>query len=355
MHVEFVDDVSNMPLSQEAWNRLVLQNETNTLFQTHEWFSSWYKTYSHKNKLCLLVVYDGSLAIGFAPLVISTDDNKHKVIQLAGYSNADYLDFVTPTYKNIAIRLIFEFLVDNFSDWDRILLYNIPSKSTTSSHIMDACNRLNLPYLQRNTIRCPYLQIEGHHSDIKKLINKYSNKRPLNYFSRQGELCYRVLDKQDMDSHLPKFFSQHIQRWDDTPYPSLFNDPLNQQLYANVVEQLETTDWLHFSVVELNGEPISYHYGFDYDKKYYWYKPSYNVNYSSHSPGTLLIRYLIESAMTHNRKELDFTIGDEPFKKRFTNSARHNVNLYIFRKRKSYWFHNTLYQASKVKRHVLNL
>jgi CelD/BcsL family acetyltransferase involved in cellulose biosynthesis len=354
MHIEYVADISDIPLSNEAWNRLVTQNETNTLFLTHEWFTSWYKTFADKNDLCLLVVYEDKKPIGFAPLVTSKHDNKQRTIYLAGYSNADYLDFVTPTDKKASISLILNYLVEKFDDWNSILLHNIPCESSTTSHLVEACKQLKLPYLQSNTTNCPYLQIEGQHREINKLINKYRNKRPLNYFRRQGELHYRLLTEEDMNRHLPLFFSQHIKRWHNTPSPSLFNDPLNQQLYKNLAEQLHNTDWLHFSVVELDGEPISYHYGFDYGSKYYWYKPSFNIDYSSHSPGILLIRYLIQSALSHQRKELDFTIGDEAFKKRFTNSARQNTNLHIFRKKKTYWFHNALFHAAKMKRQIFN-
>ncbi|MET0068351.1 MAG: GNAT family N-acetyltransferase [Candidatus Thiodiazotropha sp.] len=352
MHIVHVADISDIPLSREAWNRLVSQNETNTLFLTHEWFSSWYDTFSVGHELCLLLVYEGENPIGFAPLVVCKHDNKHKTLQFAGYCNADYLDFVAPTSKKQVINLIFNYLVDEFNDWDRILLYNIPSESSTSAYIEEACNRLNLPCLERNAINCPYLQIEGHQEEVDRLINKYRNKRPFNYFSKQGELIFRRLSQEDIDKHLPVFFSQHIQRWEGTPFPSLFNNHLNQLLYKNVAQQFVDTDWLHFSVVELDGKPISYHYGFDYDDKYYWYKPSFNTDYSAHSPGILMVRYLIESALIRQRKELDFTIGDEPFKKRFTNSKRHNINLDVFRKKKTYWFHNTLFHASKIKRHV---
>jgi CelD/BcsL family acetyltransferase involved in cellulose biosynthesis len=355
MHIKFVADDLDMPLSHEDWNELVTQNETDTLFQTYEWFTSWYKTFAENNGLCLLVIIDQNKPIGFAPLVTTNHENKYKTLQLAGYSNADYLDFVTPTQKGAAINLIFDYLVDKFNGWDRILLNNIPHNSSTISYVKNACNRLNLRYLQSNAINCPYLEIEGHHKEVAKLLNKYSNKRPLNYFRRQGELTYRVLNKDELEEHLPLFFSQHINRWANTPSPSLFNNPMNQLLYKNLAEQLINTDWLHFSVVELNGTPLSYHYGFDYNGKYYWYKPSFNIDYSSHSPGTLLIRYLIESALSRNRKEFDFTIGNESFKKRFANNSRQNINLHIFRRKKIYWFHNTLYHAAKMKRHIFNM
>ncbi|PVV09703.1 MAG: hypothetical protein B6D77_09755 [gamma proteobacterium symbiont of Ctena orbiculata] len=350
MHIKHIVDVSKLPLSNKEWNELVSQNETNTLFQTYEWFSSWYKTFSDTNDLCFPVVYDGETPIGFAPLALSKKSNKSITMQLIGYNNADYLDFITPTQKHDAVNLIFDYLLDSVENWDRIILNNIPSTSSTSGLIEDACKRHNLHYLKNKSIRCPYLQIEGRQEEVDKLLNKYSNKRPLNYFRRQGELEYRLLTDEEIEKHLPEFFSQHIRRWADTSSPSLFNNPINQQFYINLTQQLVDTDWLHFSVLELDGKAISYHYGFDYDGKYYWYKPSFNIDYSTRSPGSLLIRFLIQSAMQHNRQELDFTIGNEAFKKRFTNKVRNNVNLQIFRKSRIFWIHKALQHTGKLKR-----
>jgi CelD/BcsL family acetyltransferase involved in cellulose biosynthesis len=204
--------------------------------------------------------------------------------------------------------------------------------------------------LENKQIRCPYLPIHGQHDEVSKLINKYSNKRPFNYFRRQGKLEFRVLAEAETETHLPIFFSQHIQRWSDTNTPSLFNDTRNQLFYKNLSEQLSATDWLHFSILELDKTPLAYHYGFDYEGKFYWYKPSFNIDYSSRSPGTLLIRYLIQSALECDRQEFDFTIGNEPFKRRFTKNARHNTNLHIFRNKRSYWVKNVLFLAGKIKR-----
>ncbi|MBT3045858.1 MAG: GNAT family N-acetyltransferase [Candidatus Thiodiazotropha sp.] len=352
MHIKCIVDVSKIPLSREEWNRLISQNETNTLFQTYEWFISWWEVFGYTCKLCFLVIYDGNTPIGFAPLTSSTKFGKSRTIQFIGQNKSDYLDFVTPIRKAEAVNLIIDYLFNNLTDWDRIILNNIPRESSTNSLIQQACRKHGLRFLKNRSIRCPYLQIEGRHKEVNKLLNKYSNKRPYNYFRKQGKLEFRLLNEDDARKHLPIFISQHIQRWADTPSPSLFNNPFNQLFYENLTEHLSHTDWLHFSVVELDGTAISYHYGFDYNGKMYWYKPSYNTDYSTRSPGTLLIRYLIETALGNQRQELDFTIGNEPFKRRFANEMRHNVKLQIFRKNTTFWVHSARLHTGKLKRHI---
>lgn len=53
--------------------------------------------------------------------------------------------------------------------------------------------------------------------------------------------------------------------------------------------------------------------------------------YRAYSPGTLMLKYLIEHAIKIKSEEVDFTIGDESFKSRFSNHVRYNQNLVIYR------------------------
>jgi len=90
-------------------------------------------------------------------------------------------------------------------------------------------------------------------------------------------------------------------------------------------------------VVEFNGLPIAFHFGFDYSGSIIWYKPSFDVQYAEHSPGLLLTRKIIEDGLARSRRELDFTIGDEAFKGRFANLSRFNIALSVYHNLPSAW------------------
>ena len=44
-----------------------------------------------------------------------------------------------------------------------------------------------------------------------------------------------------------------------------------------------------------------------------------------------MVRHLIGRAVDLGKRELDFTTGDEPFKRRFTNTTRKTVEIVICR------------------------
>jgi CelD/BcsL family acetyltransferase involved in cellulose biosynthesis len=70
----------------------------------------------------------------------------------------------------------------------------------------------------------------------------------------------------------------------------------------------------------------------------YWYKPSFDPAYSRHSPGLVLLHYLVKDAVERGLDEFDFTVGAESFKLRFANEIRTNARFRVF--------HNGTYYAA---------
>ena len=72
-----------------------------------------------------------------------------------------------------------------------------------------------------------------------------------------------------------------------------------------------------------------------------------DTEYMRFSPGRILLQYLVKSSIDNGLKELDFTIGDEPYKKDWYN----NINIlscYIEKKNFKH-FIKYLLLKSKVK------
>ncbi|HEY3417878.1 MAG TPA: GNAT family N-acetyltransferase, partial [Armatimonadota bacterium] len=71
--------------------------------------------------------------------------------------------------------------------------------------------------------------------------------------------------------------------------------------------------------------------GFQLHGKFVHYKPTFDVDYWDCSPGDVLLRYLFQYAQDSDVREFDFTIGDEHYKRRFTNRIKDNCALHIDR------------------------
>ncbi len=328
--IELIEQRSLIPLTAAEWNALVAHNETNSVFQTYQWFDAWWHTFGVAHELFFLLLRQEGRIVGFGALMLRRMAFGGRRLEFVGTGNADYQDFVVPDGKQVALRAICEFLRAHSSRWRSACLTNVPSQSSTAFHLREAGRHFGLHLVEEGRVRCPALQLSDRQS-TEKLLKKYSLKRPLNWFSSRGEVQFRnVSSLKEVQAWLPVFFEQHTGRWHASGRPSLFDTSRQRDFYLALAAALHSAGWLLFSVVEFNGQPIAFHFGFDYCGSLIWYKPSFDVRYAEHSPGLLLTRKIIEDGLQRSKRELDFTIGEEAFKDRFANISRFNVTFSVY-------------------------
>jgi CelD/BcsL family acetyltransferase involved in cellulose biosynthesis/predicted ATP-grasp superfamily ATP-dependent carboligase len=332
--VAIVRQLEKVGLDEPGWNALALRSDTRSVFQTHEWMRAWQTAFDARHEPLFVTVSDASGVVAVAPLM--TDARKSGRIRFLGDGRADYSDVLAGVAKPEAVSSILEALFRECR-WDVIDLNNIPAASTTIALAQAACARAGFRTLTEDRFVCSALLIEGHEEAARLAFNKPSLRRRQNYFEKRGRLVARDFTAfSDVEPYLDAFFEQHVARWATTPTPSLVLDPCNRTFYCVLARNLAARGWLLFSVIELDGQPISMHYGFDYNGSVIWYKPTYDPAFAAHSPGLLMIRHLIGYSLDRRRRELDFTVGDEPFKRRFANSYHRTSRIRIFRRTTHY-------------------
>lgn len=332
MHIEWIDQFQDIPLSPEQWNNLVQKNDTNTVFQTYEWFESWWKVFGKKHQLVFLVAYDLGSVIGFVPLMLIDSSYGNKSLHFAGDTNADYCDFVIDGNQLKVISEFLKYIDTVVTDWTTMILLNIPSQSTTLACLQTICQEQDYNIAIKQRVKAPALIIEGRQQQALALVNKYSVTRHLRRINKHGGIKFINLNKKDQIlAYMDLFFEQHIERYRLKNMVSQFVNKDNRQLYIDLVENLDHTGWLLFSVLLHKDKPIAFHFGFNYNNKIIWYKPTFSPSYRAYSPGTLMLKCLVEYAVEIQSSELDFTIGNESFKSRFSNCIRDNQNVVIYR------------------------
>lgn len=324
-------------LNASAWNDLVWRSDTSTIFQTYEWMTSWWKVFGGGRELLLIAVFYQDRLIGLAPLMQEFVDGTPATLAFIGEGNADYCDFLLTEPRLPALQWILITLADRRDSWHEVRLNNLPGHSFTAKHLAELCAEIDLFSLTRARIECPALVFGDAATAAKSIQRRQSLKRPLHYFRSQGQIEFIELTTQDQVlAQLEPFFEQHTARWRGSTTSSLFMNTRNREFYRELVARLFPTGWLVFSMVTLNGQALAYHFGFDYGHRYYWYKPSYNTDFSKHSPGSLLLRFLLLRAVERQCVEFDFTIGNEAFKHRYSNTMRRNLSVAIYPQQHTY-------------------
>jgi len=180
---------------------------------------------------------------------------------------------------------------------------------------------------------CPTIVRQANADTFARLAQKESLRRHENKLKRQGQLTFRQLEsRQEVLDHLPRFFEQQIARRAWLGQRSHLQDAQHRAFHAALGHELDPAQELRFAALELDGRPIAYHFGFQWNAKFLWYQSGFDVDLWQSSLGEVLIRKLLQYADAAALREFDFTIGGEAYKSRFATLTRDNSVLRLERK-----------------------
>ena len=320
LQVRLCQNLQDPPLGKGAWNRLLLRSETRSIFLTWQWLTTWWECFGEgTTPFVFAVERDGEL-VGIAPLMVRRD-NGIRWVEFLGMGSSDYCDILAAEDdKQDVVRTVVDALLKRRDRWDRVRLRYIPSTSSTCRHL----SAVDLPPGWQKTqdvqAVCPALSIAASRAFAESCARKKSLVRHARYFERLAPLEFRhANDPDEILDRLPDFFEQHRDRRFMAGDHSLFEDPRHRRFYERMIPTLLESGWLRFGVLRWRDEVLAYHLGFLFDGVFTWYKPTFNLDYARFSPGEVLLKCLLEDALTSEVQVFDFTVGDEPFKERFAN------------------------------------
>jgi CelD/BcsL family acetyltransferase involved in cellulose biosynthesis len=238
-------------------------------------------------------------------------------------------------------------------DFDRLDLSHFPSHSPNKAGILEyfACRDARIVVEFQSD--APVIILGDGQAD-RKVANKSSLKRHTRFFEKSGDLRFhRCISEQEILGYLDVFFEQHKARRAHAGSSSQFSDPAQQLFYRDLVGKTLRYGWLRFDVVLFDGAPLAFHFGFEYRRRFIWYKPTFEVKYAAKSPGEVLLKFLLDDAIDQGLEEFDFTAGFDPFKYRFANLIRSNDRIIVFRSAADYWIHRGIRRGKTVLKKLI--
>lgn len=349
MNIHSHERFAEIPLTRDQWNTLASRGNTNTIFQTHQWMTAWWKSLGHQYQLHCLTAETGQEIHGLAAMMSHAGSPRDW--KFLTDTNSDYCDFAIAGNRYATLEVLLEHFIHRCPGWDSLTLHNIPEQSTTLACLQTLCEKLGLHHRIGKRIAAPEIVFGD---DPRGYQFKYSIRRHCSRLKKLGRLEFEVVrDPQEFPGMLDVLYRQHIERYRKKGERSLFEVQANRDFYGDLAQELAGAGWLHFSRLTLDGAPLALHFGFEYNDTLTWYKPSFDIAYSHYSPGTVLIKHLIDYAQERRMKILDFTIGDEGFKSRFSNSITYNRNLVIYRTRRIGHLQGARHSAERLARRLM--
>ncbi len=332
---------------QTEWENILHLSPNAHVFFTPVLVKVWIETYRPLRDLTpyFILAENDKGVKAFMPFVLWKRNWKnafmHTLIPV-GYSDYDYHDpiftqdvttdeiksFWTALFEALKKSCTFdEFIIDGLHD-----KYAAPLMAQSSTD-----------FKMSNKEICPYLTL----TDIQNEEQLYSAlptklrgdiRRQIRRLNEQGDLSFKTYSTYDEAlTTFNDFIEAHRNRW-----PNAYKAP---HFHENLIKMGVPSSLVHFSSLNIDGNPIAWHLGFQYNNRYYYYMPAGNMEYAKFSPVKVHLFHLMSKAVEVNMSVFDHLRGDENYKGGWSNGFE-EVSSVIYQ-------NNSL--SSKVKHAIYKL
>jgi CelD/BcsL family acetyltransferase involved in cellulose biosynthesis len=268
-----------------------------------------------------LLVYESGRLDGVAAMATNRESRDRAFF--LSESTADYCDIVSEPEIRPAVLAAVLAEMQNRRVRD-IVLANVPSESHTLRTIKEVADSHGFHLHERPAYDCRVISLrdeDQRHAVLQSVLRKEREKRGLNKLRQLGSIHITHLSKGQLEIALHSIFSAQISRFFATGrFSPLIREP-RRCFLIELGRLLGSTGWLKVSQIEVNGRPVAWNYGFRFGDSWFWYLPTFDMQWEEWSPGTCLLRLLTEEACADSSvRRLDLGLGDEAYKDRFANS-----------------------------------
>ena len=352
VHVQLWDE-ERFFRSRKEWNELLKNSNSDQLFLSWEWQSTWWKVFSKPEgadpermelRLYVATTTDGTL-LGIAPLYITTVYTKNiiKTKRLQFIGNCwrgkstmltELLDFIAiSTQSKNVVRALYSHIY-SIKDWDEFVIPFLDMQSETYQ-LLSAENLLPRCYLRHaEEYKSYYLNIKGPFQDYTKKLGKNTRLKFINrrkMFQELGDTSCKRMLTENINENFNLLNRLHSKRWGK---PIFYGKRL--EFNQSVAGLLAERNCLNFSVLSLNHEPVSIQYNFVINKHNYNIQAGFDEAFHKKiSLGYLHFGYEIDASFTEQYTVYDFLAGEgknTQYKERLTNDYLQMVDLQIVRK-----------------------
>ncbi len=242
-----------------------------------------------------------------------------RLVRLVGGKDvADYLDVIAPSDRLADVwSAVFDYLMAHRDEWDAIDLHSLPQWSPSKGLVPQFAkdHSLNVQVLPEDV--CPVVPLPGDWDTYLMSLRKkdrHELKRKVRKLEgRQDVRWYLVppMEADAMRAGMETFLDLHRKSGVDKAH---FMDDRMATYFLDMTGQLLSTGWLDLAILEVDKQPASAYFSFNYKGRIYLYNSGYDPKFAAYSAGIALLAYRIHKAINGGCLYFDFLRGDEPYK-----------------------------------------
>ncbi len=319
LNIEEYQDPSCFTLLSKDWDSILANSEAKTIFLTWQWQSVWWHHFGKGKKLRLFALRsDAGESLGLAPLYFEQADGK--VLQfIGGRDLCDYLDFiVTKGREREVLEAFLNYLLRSDDHFASLNLYSLPEDSSTLGILRSLRDEAGLRMEVSVEDTSPLISLSRSFEDYLGRLHKkdrHEIRRKVRRAQAGGELEFsRIENEEELEEGFNTFITLHRK---SSPEKAKFMDSRKESFFRDIAQELFKQGWLDLFFLRLKGKKIASLFCFNYQNRLCLYNSGYDPEYSSFSPGIVLLNYCIADAIDRGIKEFDLLRGNESYKYHF--------------------------------------
>jgi CelD/BcsL family acetyltransferase involved in cellulose biosynthesis len=308
---------------EDMWRNIYETVSPNSIFISFDYIMLWYNCFARPEQVRVYPAYEGDKIIGYLPLILNKKGPFRFLSSLTNlhcfHPAALIAEGYEETFSNSCLHAIFS----DKCGWD-VFQYrsgysfqyglSLSILSPLAYHFKE----IKLPTYSM-LIPGSFEEYFNKHLSPQMRKNAKSSKKRLQTVPSY-RFCHYTGD--DAVASWPTFLSIEDSGWKGVKGSSLKKLPQNyHSYYVGLIDMLSKNNQLHMYFLEINGHPVAGTFCYVDQDVFHAWKAGYVEEFSSLSPSTLLLLYIIEDLNTNFPmvKRLHMFPGDFGYKHRYVN------------------------------------
>jgi CelD/BcsL family acetyltransferase involved in cellulose biosynthesis len=327
--VQEVTTIEELRALRAEWSMLWDRCADATPFQAPEWLLPWWSHLFGGGAMWTLALRRQGRLAGLAPLFLHGYENGPRQLSSIGSGVTDYLGFLLENeLYSEGPQAVWEHLHERQSRWDICDLQEIrpgsgelqsafPSGWLVEWSASGVCPILKLPSTME--------QLEANLAPKFRHNLRNARRRLLEI----GESGFETATAGQDPEYVGALFRLHTAQWERRGETGMLSTSALQSFLREVVYEFRQRGWLRLHALRVRGEIVAVACVFLARRRAYFYLGGFDTSLDRLSPGTVMVGYAIEQAISQGAVEFDFLRKKEHYKYRWGAVDRVNARLVI--------------------------
>jgi len=255
-----------------------------------------------------------------------------KVLQWLGTKEFDYCGPLIGNFQEEGIAKTL------FRDvWKKIFLKYVKIDLILLDKQLEKINYFKNPFVDNlNNVLASKIYSIKLPNDYQSFLKNIKNKKFINEFTRtkgkffnENKVEFHDIEANDINFGIGDIVKQKAKILEKRKIKHILDKKMISIL--NKIKE-SNSNLVKITTLKVNGELVAANLGLIHKRRFYYYMPVlFSEKFNKYSPGKVLISYLIERSIINKIDYFDFGLGDENYKKYWSNFNENLFRYFEFR------------------------